>query len=279
MMKKIYFKLLCTLFVAACSTLQAAEQHNGVITVGNQIREPQCICFLSPNCIAIGGNNGIQLDDKKGKLISKKFVNADFHGPIYQIVRGKPMQVHPELTLSWYAVDQVEYHEINTFENEIVWNQPHNGKHYFYFHENKLQQHKEQAPIDDVLLLGCEHSDSYSIVMRRDYPWIEKYHSLATNGCHVLAVLTHNNSIEFWPTEQKNQPTALLASIPLDQSEKLDESTEKAQRLSFSFDNLLLAVALKNKCFIISLLSQSIYYQKQDEAVCRLLLLLNPIQH
>src|SRR5581483_9995345 len=98
MMKKMYFKLLCTLFVAACSTLQAAEQHNGIIAVDNKISQPQCICFLSSNCIAIGGLNGVQLVDKKGEFCSDKFVDAGFQGSIYQIVRGNPIKNNPQNT-------------------------------------------------------------------------------------------------------------------------------------------------------------------------------------
>jgi len=282
-MKKMYFKLLCTLFVAACSTLQAAEQHNGVITIQNAVKNPQCICYNSLNDILIGGSNGFQLVDKNGKSKSKWGIRDGLaEGPFYQILVGQTCwyAIQPGIgNKSWIA------HYIDTTSIKVTWSIPlfHNNLYNRPYcwtnddpypcaenNQNILYHHQKTATMPDILL----HPHPYQTIMPLDYSQI-KYHSLAMgiqNNVYILAILTHDNSIQFW-LNRTDKPEFLYAQ-GLKKTEKLDESTEISQRLAFSPNGLSIAVALKNKCFIIPVLLQSM----QEKTVCQLLFMLTSAQ-
>ena len=263
-MKKMYFKLLCTLFVAACSMLQAAEQHNGVTTIENAVKNPLCICYNSLSNILIGGSNGFQLVDKDGKSKSEWGIRDGLQDPFYQILTSETC---------WYAISFTIGHRINLDCTKVDLSPPLGHYRYRYLTEgnpNLLYPHPINTPMPAILL----RPHPYESTMPLDYNNM-KYHSLAMHthdNVHLLAILTHDNTIQFW-LNNKNNPEFLYAQ-PLDKTEKLDESTAISQRLAFAPDGLSIAVALKNKCFIIPVSLQP----AQEKSICQLLLMLKSAQ-
>jgi|GEM_PF-2454341 len=290
MMKKIYFNLL---FIS-CSFAQAMEI---IPVVKDKVTKPCSIVYISPTCIAIGGNNGILLVDDKGNLVSEKHITknrvlndstgSNLNGSIYQIIRGTPNRRDPRNVDFWYAIDNLSTHTIETYSNSIVRSDQKDHSFYFYFNTDEITllpydpYLKEATP--KVLLHPYDEkkiSDEFFLN--------KQYLALAINQYGILALLLkttkknvietnviETNVIKLW-NNMFDSPQ-LWCTIPLNQLDKnetlfsMDE--KKGQRLAFSPDGLSIAVALQNNSFIIPIHR---LYQKD---ICLLLLLCKNIRN
>jgi WD40 repeat protein len=105
----------------------------------------------------------------------------------------------------------------------------------------------------------------------KDSPHSVPFPSMTFNTDQILALLSWENTIQYWNYKTEK----LVAVTPLDPSEKLDPQIKLTKRLSFSVDETYIAVALKNKCFILPLPFEALPPAKQESHLRFVLFALN----